>query len=146
MSDFGESRIVRARQDFTCAWCNDPIRIGEYHCRFTGKWQGEFQDWRMHSDCAEAHQRETSEGEICENTHQRGRTCAEKHDAQRAFAKEIGEEIKRRAEKVGTKGEFFYTHLADDLIDIFEQWTEEEQGRVKAVAAKAMKPEAQKIT
>lgn len=141
MSDFGEGRTVRARKEFTCGWCHDSIKVGEGHFRFTGKWQGEFQDWRMHSDCEDAHQNETSEGEICENTHQRGRTCADKEDAQRKFAKEIGEEIKERVEEPGTKGELFYTNLADDLIDLFEQWAEEERDRVQVAAEKAVKPE-----
>lgn len=142
MSDFGDGRTVRARKEFTCQWCHDPIRVGERHFRFTGKWQGEFQDWRMHSDCEDAHQSETYEGEICENTHQRGRTCPDKEKAQRDFAKEIGEEIRERVEKSGTKGELFYTNLADDLIDLFGQWADEERERVKAVSEKAMRREA----
>jgi hypothetical protein len=146
MSDFGEGRTVRARKESTCQWCHDPIQVGEYHFRFVGKWQGDFQDWRMHSDCEDAHQSETYEGEICEDTHQRGRTCADKDDAQREFAKEIGEEIKEHVEKAAMKGEFFYTNLAGYLIDLFEQWAEEEHGRVHEAAEKAMKPEAQEIT
>jgi len=121
--------------------------VGEYHFRFTGKWEGEFQDWRMHSDCEDAHQRETSEGEICEDPHQRGRTCYEKDDAKRSFAKEIGEVIKEEVEKATNKSELFYAHLAGDLISLFEQWAETEQDRVKAAAEKALKPEAaQEVT
>lgn len=146
MSDFGEGSTVRARKEHTCGWCHDPIVVGEYHFRFVGKWQGEFQDWRMHSDCEDAHQNETDDGEICENAHQRGRTCYEKEDAKRSFAKEIGAEIKERVEK-GILQEHGWTILACDLIDLFEQWAEEEQDRVKAAAEKALKPEAaQEIT
>lgn len=138
MSDFGDGRTVRARKEFTCQWCHDPILVGERHFRFTGKWQGEFQDWRMHSDCEDAHQSETYEGEICENAHQRGRTCADKDAEQRLFAKEIGGEIKEAVEKSVNRTELFYTNLADDLIDLFGQWVEEERARVKAASEKAM--------
>lgn len=97
MSDFGEGKIVSARKAYTCEWCANPIPVGERHFQFIGKWQGEFQNWRMHPDCEDAHQRETYEGEICEATHWRGTTCGEKEDAIRAHAKEMAEMMEEDA-------------------------------------------------
>lgn len=54
MTDFGETTHPKAAKDHRCEWCGETILKGEKHVRFTGKWEGEFQDWRMHYECHEA--------------------------------------------------------------------------------------------
>jgi hypothetical protein len=51
MTDFGHKFAPTARKDHRCAWCGDKIHKGEVHYHYKGKWQGEFQNWRMHNDC-----------------------------------------------------------------------------------------------
>lgn len=51
MSDFGNTSHPVASKDHRCQWCGDPILIGERHARYVGKWEGDFQDWRMHTEC-----------------------------------------------------------------------------------------------
>mgnify|MGYP001561660507 CR=1 FL=1 len=53
MTDFGETINPTARKDHKCEWCGGKIAKGEVHCQFKGKWQGEFQNWRMHDECYE---------------------------------------------------------------------------------------------
>lgn len=52
MSDFGETTQPVARKDYRCEWCGETIQKGEKHAHFVGKWEGEFQDWRMHAECS----------------------------------------------------------------------------------------------
>lgn len=139
---FGEGRHPRARKVHYCVWCHTDIGIGERYFYFFGEWDGELQDWRMHADCEDAHQRETEEGEICDIQHQRGRTCAEKDAEQRKFAQELGEEIRERLAKCNNQTELFFTNLADDLLDLTEQWNEEELARVEKASEDAKKPSA----
>src|SRR5208282_3933714 len=54
VSDFGEVTHPVGRKEHRCEWCYGPIPKGEKHARFVGKWQGEFQDWRMHNECLDA--------------------------------------------------------------------------------------------
>ena len=51
MSDFGEPTYPVARKDHRCEWCGETIPTGEKHLRFSGMWEGAWQNWRMHSDC-----------------------------------------------------------------------------------------------
>ena len=51
MSDFGDTTWPTARKAHRCIWCGETILVGEKHAHYTGKWEGEFQDWRMHSEC-----------------------------------------------------------------------------------------------
>ncbi len=51
MSDFGDVRYPVARKAHKCEWCGEPIHVGERHPQFVGQWDGEFQHWRMHSEC-----------------------------------------------------------------------------------------------
>jgi hypothetical protein len=51
MSDFGEAKHPTAAKDHRCEWCGEPIPKGARHAHFVGKWEGDFQNWRMHSEC-----------------------------------------------------------------------------------------------
>jgi len=51
MSDFGETKYPTAAKEHRCEWCGEPIVVGENHAHFAGKWDGEFQNWRMHREC-----------------------------------------------------------------------------------------------
>lgn len=75
MSDFGKVRQHTGRKDHVCAWCGETIPKGEKFEHYVGKWQGEFQNWRMHIDCYEA---STNGDELFEgfgpHEHKRGST------------------------------------------------------------------------
>lgn len=51
MTDFGDTNWPKAAKDHRCEWCGQGILKGEKHAHFVGKWDGEFQNWRMHSEC-----------------------------------------------------------------------------------------------
>lgn len=51
MSDFGDLTHPVARRSHLCEWCERTIEKGQRHCQYRGKWQGEWQNWRMHEDC-----------------------------------------------------------------------------------------------
>jgi hypothetical protein len=49
--DFGEGKEIVARKQHRCEWCLKPIERKEKHYHFKGKWDGDWQDWRMHLTC-----------------------------------------------------------------------------------------------
>lgn len=51
MSDFGRSYHPKAAKNHRCEWCGETIHRGEIHYQFTGVWEGDWQNWRMHEDC-----------------------------------------------------------------------------------------------
>lgn len=53
MSDFSTYRFPVARKEHKCEWCGEAIIIGEKHFQFTGVWEGDWQNWRMHTECEE---------------------------------------------------------------------------------------------
>ena len=55
MSDMNEPREVVGRKQYRCAGCQAPIPRGEKHWHYTGRWQGDWQNWRMHRECWQAH-------------------------------------------------------------------------------------------
>lgn len=55
MSDFGASRKLIGKKDHQCVWCGQIIPKGEEHCHYKGKFDGEWQDWRMHPECFAVH-------------------------------------------------------------------------------------------
>lgn len=62
-SDFGATTYpVAAKEYRRCEWCGTPIRKGEQHAKFTGRWEGEWQAWRMHADCLAENEDAISEG------------------------------------------------------------------------------------
>ena len=144
MSDFGDGQIVRARKQHCCEWCHTAIVVGERHFRFCGKWQREFQDWRMHNECEDAHSRETYEGEICDAFHQRGRTCADTEEERRKFKKELGEIIKKAVHAHGIPNETQWTRIAHDVLHEVEEWQYGETNRVNQLK-KAVVEENRKL-
>lgn len=51
MSDCGTSLHVTGRKRYRCEACYGPIPKGEQHWHFTGKFEGCWQNWRMHDEC-----------------------------------------------------------------------------------------------
>ena len=51
MTDFGETEWPVARKRHRCEWCGQDILQGSKHARFAGRWDSEWQRWRMHSEC-----------------------------------------------------------------------------------------------
>lgn len=50
---FGELQSVVARKQYRCEWCFEPIFAGERHQQFKGKFEGDWQNWRMHNECSD---------------------------------------------------------------------------------------------
>ena len=53
MSDFGRSEYPTAAKDHRCEYCYGRIPKGEEHVHFTGVYEGEWQNWRMHRECSD---------------------------------------------------------------------------------------------
>lgn len=51
MTDFGNVSYPVGRKDYRCEWCGQWIPTGEKHAHFVCKWEGDFQNWRMHLEC-----------------------------------------------------------------------------------------------
>ncbi len=51
MSDFGDSHWIVGRKAHRCSGCRSIIPQGELHFHFKGKWEGDWQDWRLHAEC-----------------------------------------------------------------------------------------------
>ena len=147
---FGVGEHPVAKKVHRCIYCNDDIAIGERHFKYVGEWEGEFQNWRMHDDCLEAHERETFDGEICEGPHQRGRTCDEKEAAERKMAKDANEVIAEMLREKGVAGEVLelvHRHNSGSVVmkDIFLESVYEEEQRVSKSRAKAIEAGKKKV-
>ena len=62
------------RKQYKCQWCREPILIGEKHHHYWGKYDGEMQDIRMHTECAKAAQRSDLDDGLPMETIPRGMT------------------------------------------------------------------------
>ncbi len=51
MSDCGGGKWVKGRKQHRCEYCLGPIPTGEHHYNYRGLYGGEWQNWRMHSEC-----------------------------------------------------------------------------------------------
>ena len=60
MSDFGEGKVVKVRKDCRCHWCGEGIAKGKEAFWFKGRWNGDWQDWRMHPECEAAYREDDS--------------------------------------------------------------------------------------
>ena len=43
-----------ARKEHICRWCGEKILIGEKYHRYCGRFEGEWQDTKMHLECSKA--------------------------------------------------------------------------------------------
>lgn len=58
--------IRKSRKEYVCDLCYAKIAIGEEYVRYSGKYDGEFFDWKYHVEChkvIDAYLRETGECE-----------------------------------------------------------------------------------
>lgn len=65
----------RARKDYRCVWCPEPILKGELHIHECSKYCGDIQDLRWHPECRDAAQaffREYGEEEFPPHEFKRG--------------------------------------------------------------------------
>lgn len=53
MSDFVNSKRVRARKEYKCFLCSTKIEKKEYHIVHDGRWEGEWFKNRLHETCDE---------------------------------------------------------------------------------------------
>lgn len=126
--------IVRARKPYGCEWCHGDIVVGERHFHFAGTWQRAKQDWRMHVECEDAHQEETSEGEICEEHHPRGMTCYDRDKEEVQFEKELAETLKDDL----TRHPNDFRNAAETARQICEERAEAELERIDKLREAAM--------
>jgi hypothetical protein len=63
MSEFGSPTYPVARKEYRCEWCGEKIPRGQRHLKFTGMWEGDFQNWRMHLECDDARSQEDYSGD-----------------------------------------------------------------------------------
>ena len=54
--------FIKARKIYRCHWCDEDIEKDETHAHCRGHWNGDWQDWRMHSLCYDQNDEEISEG------------------------------------------------------------------------------------
>ena len=54
MGNFGKGKWVKVRKDKACSWCGETIKKGEKAYHFNGRWDGDWQDWKMHEECRQA--------------------------------------------------------------------------------------------
>lgn len=52
--DFVNTKTVNGRKEYRCEQCHTPIEAGTAHIYVAGKVEGDFMDYREHSDCREA--------------------------------------------------------------------------------------------
>ncbi len=72
MSDFGETKFLVARKAHRCEWCGQGIVVGENHAHFAGRWDNEWQNWRMHRECyTDAHDNKELEEGFMPYAHER---------------------------------------------------------------------------
>ena len=70
--------VTKPKRKHPCVWCRIQIRPGEKHLKFTGKWEGDFQNWRIHLECNEpmmVARDAYGDGSICDDGHDIGGTC-----------------------------------------------------------------------
>jgi len=140
---FGQGEYPVAKKMHHCIFCKDDIAVGERHFKYVGEWEGEFQNWRMHSDCLEAQQRETYDGEICEEAHRRGMTCDEKDSAIRKLSKDVNEVVADLLREKGVSPEvleLIHRHNIGGVVvrDLFLGSIYDEDRRVAEASAKAI--------
>lgn len=78
MSDFSDFTYPVAKKVHRCIHCQEFIIIGEKHAKFSGVWQGDFQNWRTHLDCEwPLEECQDEDGSLCTDGHDRGKSCVD---------------------------------------------------------------------
>lgn len=83
MSTFGNVTSPVADKSHRCIHCIERIAPGTKHIRYVGRWEGEWQEWRMHDECLDASDRTHRENDLgyddplCVDGHLRGLSCRE---------------------------------------------------------------------
>ena len=72
--EFYSSAQPKARKEHRCAWCHEPIVVGEVHHHYWGKYDGEMQSTRMHLECQEASNNSDLDETLPDETIPRGMT------------------------------------------------------------------------
>ena len=76
---FNELREIKnPRVTHSCVWCYGKIKIHESHQQYVGMYEGDFQDWRVHSECLipmKQSWKDYDNYEICSDGHKRGGLC-----------------------------------------------------------------------
>lgn len=54
MKCLGEDRVLSARKDYQCNWCNETIAVGEAYMRQRNVDGSEAWVWRAHAECSAA--------------------------------------------------------------------------------------------
>ena len=62
MANFGDSKQVKLRKDKRCSWCGQVMKKGEVVYHFKGRWDGDWQNWKMHNECEQVYRND----EYCE--------------------------------------------------------------------------------
>jgi len=52
--EVGDVTKHKGNKDHKCAWCGEIIPKGEEFIHCKGKWEGDWQNWRMHLECDNA--------------------------------------------------------------------------------------------
>ena len=71
MMEFAETKRHKARKDYECDICSGKIAAGQQYVRYTGRYDGDFFDWKYHADChtiIDIYLRETAENEYDEES------------------------------------------------------------------------------
>lgn len=69
MLEFTTNARRKARKEYVCDICAGKIALGEEYVRYSGKYDGDFFDWKYHADCQaviDVYLRETGECEYDE--------------------------------------------------------------------------------
>lgn len=53
MSNFGAMTTRAGNRDHICEWCGQVIPKGEIFHHYKGMFEDQWQNWRMHEECAE---------------------------------------------------------------------------------------------
>lgn len=56
MNDFGKGVWLAGKKNHRCEACYAVIPAGERHFHFKGMYHGDWQNWRMHTECHDSHE------------------------------------------------------------------------------------------
>jgi hypothetical protein len=53
--NFGTEKQVKLRKTVRCAWCGQDMMKGKTVYQFKGRWNGDWQNWKMHNECRDVY-------------------------------------------------------------------------------------------